>query len=182
VFDLLPCCRVPFHKFSLWPDIMTFVGGHGLQGHLFTGQSRVAPGARVCPVWLCLVSGGETRLPVVPGARPTFLGCRALKMSGKILSPCSLQVWLSRRQHLCSKLTLLLPAYCCVVCATAVLPHCCALLRLRLPLQAPTSAALWVNFFNFAKILNFSSYLSQIEYLSSLSHCSVTQFGLLQSL
>jgi len=57
---------------------MTFVGGHGLQGHPFTGQSRVAPGARVCPVWLCLVSGSETRLPEVPGARPTFLGCRAL--------------------------------------------------------------------------------------------------------
>jgi len=37
------------------------------------------PGARVCPVWFDLVTGSETRLPEVPGARPMFLGCRALR-------------------------------------------------------------------------------------------------------
>jgi len=54
-------------------------------------------------------------------------------MSGKNLSPCSLQVWLSRRQHLCSKLTatalvvLCVVLHCCV-CAAAAFPTvvlCC---------------------------------------------------------
>jgi len=78
-------------------------------------------------------------------------------VSGKTCLLASLQVWLSRRQHLCSNLTAAVlftvvlcvlhccsSQLCCVCCCC--LPYCCALLRPRLPLQAPTSAALWVKF------------------------------------
>jgi len=162
---------------------MTFVGGHGLQGHLFTGQSRVAPGARVCPVRFGLVSGSETRLPWGVWGTSDVLWVTRVWVSGKTCLLASLQGWLSRRQHLCSNLTAA-ALLCCVWCCTVVL--CVLLLSSLLLCSVAPPASLAGAYFSctVGKVFKFckkSSY-HKIKYLSSLSHCSVILCCLLQSL
>jgi len=171
--------------------IMTFVGEYGWQGHLFNRTAHVACSARVCPdcsnwfqaVWHvslgCLRyvrrSWGAARL----GERQilsTLLTSRlAVKEATSLLkADCCCVV------HCCAVcVTLLFFPVCCVCCCC--LPYCCALLRPRLPLQAPTSAALWVKFSFSAKyplITKLSTFPHQVTvvwfYAASFSHCSVS--------
>jgi len=98
-------------------------------------------------------------------------------VSGKSCLLASLQVWLSRRQHLCSNLTaaVLFPVVLCVLMLSSLL--LCSV-------APPASLAGAYFSCTVGKVFKFykkSSY-HKIKYLSSLSHCSVILCCLLQSL